>query len=69
MIWIFGLGDRLDQGPRAVIRAGVEGLARCEWSGNGEEILIFSEHGVSDIRSRCEGERLMADDEHLGNRV
>lgn len=46
VVWVFAITDASRE-PRAVIRAGVEGFVRCEWSGTGTEVLCFSENGVS----------------------
>lgn len=46
MIWVFDLGDPTEQ-PRAIVTGGIEGLVKCEWSGNSTELLCFSEHRVS----------------------
>lgn len=52
VVWVFAVTDASRE-PRAVIRAGVEGFARCEWSGTGTEVLCFSDNGVSTV-IQCE---------------
>ncbi len=46
LVYIFSTAEETDV-PAAVIRAGLEGLTRCEWNENGEEVMCWSEGGVS----------------------
>lgn len=48
VVWVFAITDASKE-PRAVIRAGVEGFVRCEWSGAGTEVLCFSDNGVGTV--------------------
>jgi hypothetical protein len=48
LVYIFSTVDENDE-PAAVIRSGVEGLTRCEWNENGEEVICWSEGGVSTL--------------------
>jgi hypothetical protein len=49
VVWVFGIAGATRE-PRAVLKAGIEGFVRCEWSGTGTEVLCFSENGVSSRR-------------------
>lgn len=46
LVYIFSTAEETDE-PAAVIRAGVEGLTRSEWNENGEEVICWSDGGVS----------------------
>lgn len=59
VVWVFAITDAATE-PRAVIRAGVEGFIRCEWSGTGAEVLCFSDNGVSTV-IQCESSFHFAD--------
>lgn len=45
LVYIFSTAEETDV-PAAVIRAGLEGLTRCEWNENGEEVMCWSEGGL-----------------------
>jgi WD40 repeat protein len=45
LTWIFGLAD-VTELPVAIITAGIEGLARVEWSPDSTAVLCFSEQRV-----------------------
>lgn len=47
VVWVFAIAGATRE-PRAVLKAGIEGFVRCEWSGTGTEVLCFSENGVSE---------------------
>jgi len=56
LTWIYDLADTTES-PFAVINAGIEGLARAEWSPDSTAILCFSEQRVSQQDMGVEGHR------------
>ncbi|KAJ9106119.1 hypothetical protein QFC21_001261 [Naganishia friedmannii] len=44
VVWVFAIASATRE-RRAVLKAGIEGFVRCEWSGTGTEVLCFSGNG------------------------
>lgn len=49
--WVFALAAGGGE-PRAIIVAGPEGMMACEWGKGSTEVLVWAEHGVSQLGIR-----------------